>query len=456
MIQPRSSIFSRPADARPFAGVSLNRQWPVQGRAPYLLALAAGVLLACLSPSTSPARAGEAAPGRQSAATEALARAYEVSDFKGLTAASASNVGDSRFLAGTLAAADMDWDAARAAYEAAIVDPTTSDALRKEASGALLTVLLAQGEYAAANRHAAARSADFDADATQGVIAFARILANSPAPQAVVQDGTATVRRDLAGLYRSPVRIGTATVDTVLDTGANFSVITASGAARAGLDVLEPVVRVNTSTAHTVEGRLALADVQFGGATFENAVFIVLPDSALRFNFAYRIDAILGFPQLSRFGALQFNGGRVMLSASRGRRPAADRNLHFKNFKLYADASVDGVPLTLLLDTGARRSFVSNQGWPRIAPERLGTAVGSASTAGAGGSETLETRDIRDARIAIGPFHTTLNTLQVRIAGDPAQNLGVLGQDVLSAGRGFTIDFDAMRLGVEPKPSGEP
>ena len=311
---------------------------------------------------------------------------------------------------------------------------------------ALLSVLLASGDYGAAARHVELNRDRLEADVRDGAGLFASVLAREPAPRAKVESATQAVRRDVAGLYRTSLEIGARPVDTILDTGANFSVVRDSVARAGGLKLLEPPIKVGDSAGAVADGHLALGRVTFAGSVFENVVFIVLPDISLDFPGGFRIDAILGFPQLSQYGSLAFTSDKLDLVAPSGPRELSQRNLRFEDFKLYVDAVVEGVPLTLFLDTGARRSGLSKLAGPRLPQDRLGDAVTDQVLTGTGGNSTIKVVDVADARVVIAGHEARLAKLPVRVGGEPDDRLGVIGQDVLSSTGGYTLDFQRMRL----------
>jgi hypothetical protein len=110
-------------------------------------------------------------------------------------------------------------------------------------------------------------------------------------------DATATLKRDIAGLMNVSVTLQKDSVDWVFDTGAAFSVILESQAAKYSVRILPGKVRTGTSTGIKVEGQMGLLDFMVGNIEVKNAVMLVLPDSALTFaNGAYVIKGVLGFP----------------------------------------------------------------------------------------------------------------------------------------------------------------
>src|SRR5262249_32603262 len=131
--------------------------------------------------------------------------------------------------------------------------------------------------------------------------AFAAALAGVAPMQATVPaSGAAPLTRDMAGIMHADFASNGVTLSAVLDTGAGFSTITETNAARLGLHRLDAAVTVGNAAQQDIATHLAVADrLQFAGAEYRNVVFIVVPDAALSFaGGAYKIEAIVGFPVL--------------------------------------------------------------------------------------------------------------------------------------------------------------
>lgn len=104
--------------------------------------------------------------------------------------------------------------------------------------------------------------------------------------------------RDKAGLPNLEVKQGTALVNFVFDTGANFSTVTETTAKKMNMEFLEGTIEVGAITGNTILSKLAVCPMfSLGSIQVKNAVFLVFPDSALAFPaIDYQIHGIIGFP----------------------------------------------------------------------------------------------------------------------------------------------------------------
>jgi predicted aspartyl protease len=116
-----------------------------------------------------------------------------------------------------------------------------------------------------------------------------------------LREGRAAIKRDMADLARAMGQLNGETQEFILDTGAGFSTITRSVAARLKLRMLPDQITVGSVTAKAVPAQLGIAErVEIAGNVFHNVVFLVMADEALTFGGGvYKIEAILGFPVMS-------------------------------------------------------------------------------------------------------------------------------------------------------------
>ena len=269
--------------------------------------------------------------------------------------------------------------------------------------------------------------------------------------------GETVVTRDAAELPVATVAIEGQRQPVILDTGANLSVIVRSRAAALGLQMMDAQVSVASPVAEHTPVQLAVADrLEIGGTGFRNVVFMVLPDEALTFaEGRYRIEAILGFPVLSRLGRLTFSstkGGETMAFQPSVRRadPANPPNLLVDGLtpKILGCLQPENAPIQLALDSGAQTSSLR----PRFAeafPERMVAASASSEeVGGVGGAVKRESRSIARLELGFGPdswvslADVPINEESLNQPGDH----GRVGQDVLRARGGHVLDFGTMRF----------
>lgn len=139
-------------------------------------------------------------------------------------------------------------------------------------------------------------------------MAFAQALAEVKPMQLVRErSGSLPITEEKVGMIRVPVEIDGHRRGALVDTGANFSTISASAAKRSGIEVLSRPASVGSSTEQAVAVQLGIAKrLQIGNAMLKNVVFIVVPDAGWGIPRKFGISAIVGVPVLMALGRLEF------------------------------------------------------------------------------------------------------------------------------------------------------
>jgi hypothetical protein len=290
-------------------------------------------------------------------------------------------------------------------------------------------------------------------------MAFTRAL-RSIQPMQILHPaaGSLPFRRDRAGMIRVHVKIDGRPQEAVLDTGANFSTISASAAKRTGVRLLPQAVSVGSSTEQAVATQLGIAPrVQIGDTVLSNVVFIVLPDSALTFPHGYRIDAIIGLPVLMTLGRLQFsNSGAPTFSygvrdSARSKQPDSHSNLLLSGLEPLVLAHVPGAttPLRMELDSGANATGFAHNA-VEDAPVLLLHAAQHVLRLGGAGGVVTERKALRLPQVAlvIGGRRFTLRNVAVSSRSSAGSD-GTIGQDILRQGARWILNFKSMALRIE-------
>jgi hypothetical protein len=319
-------------------------------------------------------------------------------------------------------------------------------------------VKLRTGDFAGAADalQAADAISPLDAPARQAM-AFADALRGAPRiTREDMETGRIPLSRDMAELPRAEASINGRAQEAVLDTGAAYSTVTESTAEKLGLAIFDGEVSVGAAAVEAVASRLALADeVELGGARFRNVIFIVVPDDALSFaDGLYTIDAIIGFPVLARLERLVFeanaDGEWLAYGPSQG---AGAGNLFLEGLSpmVLVEAEQAGEPLRLMLDTGARVTNLSRRALEAHPALSAAAVARAGSVGGAGGSAVEEDAlAIPSLTLRIAGVPVTLSEVMVFSSGEAGRRHGLLGQDVLRAGKGYVIDFAAMSFELLP------
>ena len=138
-------------------------------------------------------------------------------------------------------------------------------------------------------------------------ITMFKSLINYP-PQKITkgkQDLKLKISKDMAGLWKIPVKVENTDFDFVFDTGADFCVIVESLAKKLGMKISDAEFNVGTGTDKKVTSKIAVASsVKIGDITLENVVFYVMKDKDFTFG-PYKIEGVIGAPIMRDFGEIR-------------------------------------------------------------------------------------------------------------------------------------------------------
>ncbi len=361
-------------------------------------------------------------------------------------------------LEGAAAAMRFDDEAAIVAIERATQSGRLPPALRRLAQTLLGGVYLRKHDYAkaadalgvaytlAAGEAALTAQERLTLKQTRDVAVA--LLGEAPQSRDALHEGSVPIKRDAADLARVEGRVNGVAEAFVLDTGAGYSTATRSAAARLALRLLPDEVVVGSATADSVPAQLGIAqDLEIAGNRFHNVVFLVMADQALTFSGgAYKIDAILGFPVLSRLGRVEFAraGEQETFRAGAPSGPGAPLgDLYLDGMRPIAALQLAGAGrVRLFLDSGAKATSFNAAFASAFPAVMRGATTKEVTFGGAGGSQTRNVRVLSSATFVADGRARKLAS--VTVSDETKNELGTLGQDVLRADGGFALDFNAM------------
>jgi hypothetical protein len=184
-----------------------------------------------------------------------------------------------------------------------------------------------------------------------------------------------------------------------------------------------------------------------GGLTLRNVPVIVLRDRDLSFKLLFitllKIDAIIGWPVISRFRAtLDYPNRELILEYPPVANDTGLHNLFFTGQPCVQVAVDSSGPLNFILDTGASLCMISRDGLNKLlAVPALGRSLGCIG--GAGGGDAGGIKSIKAARLTIAGQE--LYPVSITVHDVPGEGLaikpdGLLGEDVL---HNFKVVIDA-------------
>jgi len=243
------------------------------------------------------------------------------------------------------------------------------------------------------------------------------------------------------------------TAPWILDTGANFSVVTESFARQLGLTLSTGVAHTQGATGAENPLHVAVLDtLPIGTATVHNVVLLVLPDANLTIGSgkkSYVIPAILGFPVFQSLGIIRFThdhhfqaGPTLPLAGEAS--PIDSAPIYMEKLNILFSARTHNLSRLFLFDSGADTTTFFLPYYRDFPADFLHEKQGTRNGYGAGGTSTdqvfildhvdleLANRLINLQHIAV--FKTPQNTLADSYEGS-------LGRDLIDSLDTLTLDL---------------
>jgi predicted aspartyl protease len=237
----------------------------------------------------------------------------------------------------------------------------------------------------------------------------------------------------------------------ILDTGANFSVVSESVAHQMGLKLSEGTAQTQGSSGAENSLHIAIiSELKIGTATVRNMVVLVLQDKALTIPLPkgkYQIEAILGYPVLSALGQLTFTKDDKLEVGVGGNNSGAA--LYMQELDPLVTAKVNGQELLMFFDSGASSTTFTVRYYNAFRHDVEGFNKIRHGIGGAGGAKLVTAYKLPRIAIMIGNETAVLENVSViaePLGTDQDLLFGTLGRDLTSGFKSFTIDFKAMRF----------
>ena len=331
-------------------------------------------------------------------------------------------------------------------------NPRSDDA--SEARGLLLSLYHRAGHFGRALAEIDALLAVYpDNESLKSARSLFAALAQYP-DQSVVRRQRSTVQYSIkAGNLFVPVSIRGRRGSWIVDTGADFSLMSESEARRLGLPIHEGTASVTDITGGTAGARTTVVDeLQVGGTRLRHVAFLVIGDDQQPFvDLALHERGVLGIPVLLAFESFRWTvDGAFEIAVPTPRRDRHAANLCFDGATPVTEGRWGDRRITLHLDTGA----IGTHLWPKFARDFAAllseSAVpGTKRVTGVAHSVDVESITVPELTLRIGGLDTALRPADVLVGQTtPAgqRDHGNLGMDLLGQARTVTIDFRSMML----------
>jgi predicted aspartyl protease len=281
------------------------------------------------------------------------------------------------------------------------------------------------------------------------------LLIDAP-PQSVEMKGefSLSTHPSKIGTIDADLTVSGVTRSWILDTGANFSVVTESLAKQMGLKLSEGTAQ--TQGASGAENRLHIAiipQIKIETATVHNVVALVLPDKSLNVNFgkgSYQIDAILGYPVLTALGQLTFSADHRVLVAPGGN--SSGSRIYMQQLNPLIDCRISGLDLLMMFDTGASSTVLTAKYYRAFIGQFANLHSQPHGVVGAGGIKKLNAYRLPQVSIGLGGQTAVLKDVTVEaepLGTDFDYLYGTIGRDLTNQFKSFTLDFKSMRFRLE-------
>jgi predicted aspartyl protease len=283
----------------------------------------------------------------------------------------------------------------------------------------------------------------------------ALLLRNAP-PQTIAFDG----RIDLP-THRNPVLDSIETNLTVngveqpwiLDTGANFSTVSASFASKLKVRVSQDVAQTQGITGAENKLHVALLpEMKLGGATIRNVVLLVLDDNNLNVQTGkkthYQVNAVLGYPVLQALKRITFTKDGHFLAGPDSPSGQGGARLYMNELTPLLECEVENRRILFSFDTGANGTVLSDRYYRDFPDQFKGLKKKPHEMSGAGGMQKTTAFYLPQVQLVVGQAHPVLHDVPVvPVLGTDMDRLyGNLGRDLVDPYRSFTIDFESMRF----------
>jgi hypothetical protein len=245
----------------------------------------------------------------------------------------------------------------------------------------------------------------------------------------------------------------------LLDTGANFSLVSKSFAKRIGLKVLSGSAETGSAVTGLKNSLQAgvLSSIQIGGATLHNVVVLIIDDANLKINLgdqSYQINAILGYPVFQEMRVITFTQRGEFEAGKSAYRSGNGIPMYMRRLVPVVNLGVNGVNLPFTLDTGAEGTDLSVRYYERFKDSDLSWKEDEDESAGAGG--TIKRKIYKQPLLHFTMGTTTALLRDVSITPRKTNSgldelYGNVGQDMFVNFESITFDFDKMTFKVGPR-----
>jgi hypothetical protein len=333
-------------------------------------------------------------------------------------------------------------------------------ALLKLAHEALADAYVKEGAYATAGDvwrrliERCGRELDpEDAEDAARSLDFLDLLRRAPKQSMAGGAGFAVpLGRNAIALPEVQVGCGALERNWIVDTGANFCLLTEPAARAAGIDAAPGEASLVRTGGVRVTVRVGLAPaLSIGTAVLRNVVVMIAREEDFYIpQLSYQIEAVLGHPVLHALSRLTFEPERLVVGQALAQ-PAGRAPMWLEQLTPLVTLEALGTEGLYVLDLGARRTHFSAKFLAAHADVFTQAPQGEMVFAGAGEERRLPAH-AADIVLRVGAASAPLKRAPIatQTSGATADLFfGLVGQDFLQSFAAFNVDFATMTFSVQ-------
>ena len=238
------------------------------------------------------------------------------------------------------------------------------------------------------------------------------------------------------------------TAPWILDTGANFSVVSESFARQLGLTLSTGVAHTQGATGAENPLRVAILDtLPIGTATLHNVVLLVLPDANLTIQSGWKsrvIPAILGYPVFQALSVIRFTHDHHFQAGPTLPLTGDSSPIYMEKLNILFSARTHNLSRPFLFDSGADATTFFLPYYREFTADFLHEKQGTRNGYGAGGTSTdqvfiLDHVDLELANRIIDLQHIAVFKNPQNTLSDEYE--GSLDRDFISSLDSLTLDL---------------
>lgn len=290
-------------------------------------------------------------------------------------------------------------------------------------------------------------------------LALASALSNSqPQNTSISGESELPIRRNSLGTLNVDAVANGVSAAWMLDSGANYSIVSESFARRLKLEIAGKVPGIGSSTGISVDGQVAIVkEIRLGSAVLHNVAVLVVSDDQIHYKLPkggeYQIDGALGYPVFQALGRVSFIGEKSILIGAKSIPVKDGTPLYLDGLTPIIFLDVEGSSLPFILDTGANSTSLSHTYWTKMAARASNWTRTQGKAAGLGGTKTFDNVVQPELEARLGDDVIVLKNVEVNTQPEEGEDnepmYGRIGQDLWKNAVGFTIDFRAMRFRID-------